>query len=99
MSRLLDADDVTRQLDELPGWTGDASGISRTYEAEDFPSAIQLVDAVARDAEEMNHHPDIDIRWRNVTFACATHSEGGVTQLDIELAHRIDDLATEQGAA
>jgi len=98
MSRLLDAHDIAQQLEELPGWAGDARGISRTYEAEDFPAAILLVDAVARDAEEMNHHPDIDIRWRNVRFACATHSEGGVTQLDIELAHRIDDLATEHGA-
>jgi len=99
MSRVLDADDVAQQLEDLPGWTGDASVISRTYEAEDFPAAILLVDAVARDAEEMNHHPDIDIRWRNVTFACSTHSEGGVTQLDVELAHRIEDLATEHGAA
>lgn len=99
MSRLLKPEDVAQQLEDLPGWTGDSSGISRTYEADDFPGAIELVGAVARDAEEMNHHPDIDIRWRNVTFACATHSEGGVTQLDVELAHRIDDLATEQGIA
>ncbi len=99
MSRVLDADDVAQQLEDLPGWTGDASVISRTYEAEDFPAAILLVDAVARDAEEMNHHPDIDIRWNKITFACASHSEGGVTQLDVELAHRIDDLATEHGAA
>jgi 4a-hydroxytetrahydrobiopterin dehydratase len=98
MSRVLDREDLASQLEDLPGWTGDASGITRTYEAEDFPAVILLVDAVARDAEEMDHHPDIDIRWRNVTFACATHSEGGVTQLDVELAHRIHDLATEQGA-
>jgi len=97
MTRLLTAVDVAQQLEDLPGWAGDATGISRTYEAADFPGAIELVDAVARDAEEMNHHPDIDIRWRSVTFACATHSEGGVTQLDVELAHRIHDLATEQG--
>ena len=46
----------------------------------------------------MDHHPDIDIRWRSVTFACVTHSAGGVTQRDIELAHRIADLAGEHGA-
>ena len=43
-------------------------------------------------AEEMNHHPDMDIRWRTVTFSLATHSAGGVTQLDVELAHRIDGV-------
>ena len=99
MSRVLEPDDVAQQLQSLPGWTGDTTGISRTYEADDFPGAIELVDAVARDAEEMDHHPDIDIRWRKVTFACSTHSEGGVAQLDIELAHRIHDLATERGIA
>jgi 4a-hydroxytetrahydrobiopterin dehydratase len=99
MSRVLDAETVAAQLADLPGWTGDTSGISRTYEAEDFPTAILLVDAVARDAEEMDHHPDIDIRWRKVTFACSTHSEGGVTQLDLELARRIHDLATEHRAS
>ena len=99
MSRLLGPEDVAHQLADLPGWTGDASKIARTYEASDFSGAIELVDAVARDAEEMNHHPDIDIRWNKVTFTCATHSQGGVTQLDVELAHRIDDLATEHGVA
>ena len=47
---------------------------------------------VAEIAEEMNHHPDMDIRWRTVTFSLATHSVGGVTQLDVELAHRIDGV-------
>ena len=51
--------------------------------------------AVAADAEAMDHHPDIDIRWRKVTFALSTHSEGGLTQLDIELATQIDRLAEE----
>ena len=97
MSRLLEGDEIARQLTDLPGWTGDEHAISRSYEAADFPDAIRLVDAVARDAEEMNHHPDIDIRWRTVTFACATHSAGGVTQLDVELAHRIHDLAEALG--
>jgi len=50
---------------------------------------------VAIEAEEMNHHPDMDIRWRTVTFTLSTHSAGGVTQLDIELAHRIRMIAEE----
>ena len=48
---------------------------------------------MAADAEAMDHHPDIDIRWRTVTFTLSTHSEGGLTQLDIELAHQIDTAA------
>ena len=49
---------------------------------------------VAADAEAMNHHPDIDIRWRTLHFTLSTHSEGGITQLDIELAHQIDAAIT-----
>ena len=49
-------------------------------------------------AEELDHHPDIDIRWRTLLFGLSTHSAGGVTQLDIELAHRIDAAATAHGA-
>jgi 4a-hydroxytetrahydrobiopterin dehydratase len=68
-----------------------------TLEAPDFPTAVRLVDEVAVEAEEMNHHPDIDIRWRTTHWRLSTHSEGGLTQLDIELAHRIDRAATLLG--
>ncbi len=98
MSRLLDDEEISRQLANLPGWTGDGTSISRTYEAPDFPGAILLVDEVARDAEEMDHHPDIDIRWRSVTFTLSTHSAGGITQPDVELAHRISDHAKRLAA-
>lgn len=77
----------------LPDWSGDTSGIERTVECSTFPAAIKLVDDVAVFAEEHDHHPDIDIRWRTVRFACSTHSEGGVTELDLALARRIDELA------
>jgi 4a-hydroxytetrahydrobiopterin dehydratase len=92
MSRLLDDEEITRALADLSNWSREEDAIQRTYEAADFPTAIRVVDDVARDAEEMDHHPDIDIRWRTLTFACSTHSAGGITQLDVELAHRIDDV-------
>lgn len=92
MAELLDAEDVRSALGARPGWTGDEAVISRTVELASFPAAIALVDRVAVVAEEANHHPDIDIRWRRVTFRCATHSAGGVTQKDLDLASRIDDL-------
>ena len=91
--RLLDDEEVTRQLGDLPGWSADGGGLRASYEAPDFMTAVRLVGEVAAEAEAMDHHPDIDLRWRTVTFWCSTHSAGGVTQLDIELAHRISEWA------
>jgi 4a-hydroxytetrahydrobiopterin dehydratase len=85
--------ELSAALAELPAWSGDGSGISRTARAASFPAGIELVVEVARMAEDMNHHPDIDIRWRDVTFGLVTHSAGGVTALDIDLATRIDAAA------
>ncbi|MFG1928195.1 4a-hydroxytetrahydrobiopterin dehydratase [Cryptosporangium sp. NPDC048952] len=90
----LSADEITASLVELPGWSGDTLGIRRTVEAESFPAAIALVDRVAVVAEARDHHPDIDIRWRKVTFTLVTHSAGGVTAKDLDLASEIDALVT-----
>jgi 4a-hydroxytetrahydrobiopterin dehydratase len=90
---LLGDDGVRAALTELPAWRGDANRLERSVEAPDFLTGIRVVDDVAQVAESMDHHPDIDIRWRTVTFALSTHSEGGVTAKDIELAHSIDDIA------
>jgi 4a-hydroxytetrahydrobiopterin dehydratase len=93
MPQLLDTEQITRNLAELDGWSGDTAALRRTVAAKDFPAAIRLVDEVAVVAEEMNHHPDIDIRWRTVHFTLSTHSAGGVTAFDVELARRIDTIA------
>jgi 4a-hydroxytetrahydrobiopterin dehydratase len=90
----LSADEVADRLAGLPGWSGGTEGIERMITAESFPAAIELVRRVADVAEEMNHHPDIDIRWRNVRFGLSTHDAGGVTALDIEQAGRINQLAS-----
>ena len=84
--------DLAHAVAALDGWEGDLEHISRTVEATSFRAAIDLVGAVADIAEEMNHHPDIDIRWRTVTFTLTTHDAGGVSPLDIEQAKRIDAL-------
>jgi 4a-hydroxytetrahydrobiopterin dehydratase len=97
MARLLTDDEVERQLGDLPGWTREGDAIVATLEAPDFPTAVRLVDEVAVEAEEMDHHPDIDIRWRTTRWALSTHSEGGVTQLDVELAHRVAQAAARLG--
>jgi 4a-hydroxytetrahydrobiopterin dehydratase len=89
----LTAEEVAAGLAGLSGWSGDTSAIVRVVEAATFPAAIALVGQVAVVAEEMNHHPDIDIRWRKVTFSLSTHESGGVTALDLILAARIDEFA------
>ncbi|MEV0273511.1 MAG: 4a-hydroxytetrahydrobiopterin dehydratase [Hamadaea sp.] len=88
----LDDGTIQTRLDELPDWHGDRSGITRVVELPSFPEAIAVVDAVAQVAEEMDHHPDIDIRWRTLTFHNVTYTENAVTALDLELARRIDDV-------
>ncbi|MCI4062457.1 4a-hydroxytetrahydrobiopterin dehydratase [Micromonospora sp. R77] len=92
MADVLTAEAVRDELDGLAEWSGDPTGISRTVELGSFPAAVAVVDRVAEAAEELDHHPDIDIRWRTLTFRCVTHSSGGVTHRDVELARRIDEI-------
>ena len=98
MARALAVEEVERQVASLPGWAGDVTALRRSYEFPDFPAAIRGVDEIALVAEEMDHHPDVDIRWRTLHLTLSTHSAGGVTQLDIELAHRIKEIAVGLGA-
>jgi 4a-hydroxytetrahydrobiopterin dehydratase len=93
MADLLSPADLADRLATLDGWSGDAQAITRTVEFPTFPTAIEVVNRVATAAESMDHHPDIDIRWRRLTFTCSTHTAGGVTDKDIELAHRINEIA------
>ena len=98
MSRRLDQEEITRQLEDLPGWEQQGDALHAEIEAPDFRTAVALVAAVADEAEQMNHHPDIDIRYRRVHFTLSTHSAGAVTQLDVELAHRVDEKARRLNA-
>lgn len=95
MARILTEDEITRQLSDLAGWRREGQSLVAAYTSPDFPAAVHLVDEVALVAEQMQHHPDIDIRWTTTTWVLSTHSEGGLTQLDIELAHRIAELAAQ----
>jgi 4a-hydroxytetrahydrobiopterin dehydratase len=73
-------------------WNRDGETITRTFEHKDFKDALAFVNAVGEEAEKANHHPDIDIRWNKVTLSLSTHSEGKITEKDIELATKIDHL-------
>ncbi|HET9138629.1 4a-hydroxytetrahydrobiopterin dehydratase [Actinophytocola sp.] len=92
MPELLSDEDVGKALGALPDWTKDEGALARTVELDSFPQAIQVVNRVAEIAESDNHHPDIDIRWRTLTFRCSTHSAGGITANDVSLAEEIDGV-------
>ncbi|ONI77132.1 4a-hydroxytetrahydrobiopterin dehydratase [Actinosynnema sp. ALI-1.44] len=92
MAELLTEDELTSALNHLSSWRRDGSAIVRTVELDSFAQAIQVVNRVAEIAENDDHHPDIDIRWRTLTFSLSTHSEGGLTAKDTALATEIDSV-------
>ncbi|PYE20759.1 4a-hydroxytetrahydrobiopterin dehydratase [Williamsia limnetica] len=92
MAHLLNESEINQALADLPSWTREGDSLTRTVDCPDFPAAIAFVVRVADVAEAADHHPDIDIRWRKVTFTLSTHSDGGLTGKDTQLAHQIDDL-------
>lgn len=89
MADLLSDDAVSEALRGLPGWERDGDSIVRTAKLPGFLDAIAVVDAVAAEAEAAEHHPDIDIRYDTLTFRLSTHSEGGLTAKDPDLAGKI----------
>jgi 4a-hydroxytetrahydrobiopterin dehydratase len=97
MADLLDDAAISAALDDLPGWERDGDALVRTAKLPSFPAAIEVVDRVAEIAEERNHHPDIDIRWRTLLFRCSTHSAGGITALDVDLARAISEQVASAG--
>jgi 4a-hydroxytetrahydrobiopterin dehydratase len=97
MAELLDSEQVDRAVTELPGWSRQGDQLRAKFTAESFRDAIALVSAVADQAEEMDHHPDIDIRYTTVSLALSTHSAGGITGADVELAGRISRAAAAAG--
>jgi 4a-hydroxytetrahydrobiopterin dehydratase len=95
VSKLLTDSDVTARLTDLPDWTraeAEEPSITATYELADFAGALDFVNTVGAEAERRNHHPDIDIRWNKVTLVLSTHSAGGLTGADFDLAAAISAL-------
>lgn len=89
---LLTDDQITAELSEAPGWTLEGGQITRTVQRKDFKDAIIFVGGVAFLAERANHHPDILIQWNKVTLTLSTHSAGGLTGADFNLARLISGL-------
>jgi len=92
MAKRLTEDQINTQLSRVQDWRRTGDEIVKTFEFQDFAHAMGFVNSVALSAEKANHHPDIDIRWNKVTLTLSTHSAGGLTELDFNLARAIDDL-------
>lgn len=95
MSRELQSTDtITQALTTLhPDWSGDAQALRRSIEFADFPTAVEFVNRIAPRCEALDHHPDLALRWRWVDVVLSTHSAGGVTELDLDLAEIVDEVA------
>ena len=95
MPQLATQSEIESFLDLDANWSRNESSLTAQFTAPSFLAAIELVNAVAVIAEELDHHPDIDIRWNKVSFALSTHSAGGITSLDFDLATAIDVAANK----
>lgn len=89
----MDEADIDERLGALQGWNREGDAIVREFKRGDFVGAVEFVDSLVEPAEDMGHHPDVAISWETVTVTITTHSEGGLTEADFELAGRIDKLA------
>ena len=84
--------EIKAKVRNLKGWIFKESKIEKTFEFKNFLESIEFVNKVSKIAEELNHHPDIEINYNKVTVSLSTHEEGGVTDKDITLAKTIDVL-------
>jgi 4a-hydroxytetrahydrobiopterin dehydratase len=90
---LLDDDEIEARLAGLEGWERSGEAIAKTFSCGDFVGSVRFVDSLVEPAEAMGHHPDLAISWDEVTVTISTHSEGGLTAADFELAGKVDGLS------
>jgi len=89
---LLSEAEIGERLAGLPGWERKGDAIEKSFKREDFVGSVRFLDSIVAPAEEMGHHPDLAVSWDTVTVTITTHSEGGLTANDFELAGKIDAL-------
>ncbi len=89
---LLSDSEIEEKLGDADGWSRDGDAITKTFENEDFVGSVKFVDSLVEPAEDMGHHPDLELSWDKVTVKITNHAEGGLTANDFELAKRIDAL-------
>ena len=84
--------EIQSSLGTRSGWTRRSNALTRTFEFPTFPAAMAFVNRIADVAERINHHPDVDIRYNQVTLRVSTHDAGGITPKDFELARLVDNV-------
>ena len=94
MAELLSNEEIEARLGELEGWSREGEAITKTFDEGDFVGSVEFVRRIVQPAEEMGHHPDLSISWDEVRISITTHSQGGLTENDFELAKRIDALVS-----
>jgi 4a-hydroxytetrahydrobiopterin dehydratase len=90
---LLDESEIEARLAELEGWERSGEAIAKAFSCGDFVGSVRFVDSLVEPAEAMGHHPDVAISWDEVTVTISTHSQGGLTAADFELAGKVDALS------
>ena len=85
--------EIDDALAALPGWQRDGDRIAKEYRLGSFRDAVAFVVRLSYEAEAADHHPDLDVRYDKVTVGLSTHSEGGITAKDVDLARTIEALA------
>jgi 4a-hydroxytetrahydrobiopterin dehydratase len=88
----LSAEEIARKTAELPRWRYEQNALNRSLRFREFMGAIDFINRVAQLAEALDHHPDLHLSYTRLTLVCSTHSAGGVTDKDFELAREIDRL-------
>lgn len=88
----LDDQEIEKSLAGLEGWERSGDAIRKQFKGDDFVGSVEFVNSLVAPAEEMEHHPDLEISWDTVTVTITSHSEGGLTENDFKLAERIDAL-------
>jgi 4a-hydroxytetrahydrobiopterin dehydratase len=84
--------EIQRALGTLSGWMRRGDALTKTYTFERFADGIAFIDRVAKVADQMNHHPDIDVRYTKITMTLSTHDAGGITSSDLKLAESMEGL-------
>jgi 4a-hydroxytetrahydrobiopterin dehydratase len=90
---LLNDAEIEERLSGLKGWQRSGEAIAKTFKCADFVGSVRFVESLVEPAERMDHHPDLEISWDEVTVTISTHSEGGLTAADFELAGKVDALS------
>ncbi len=89
----LNENEIEERLAGLEGWERAGDAIRRSFKFRDFVGSVQFVNRLVEPAEDMNHHPDLEVSWNTVVVSLTTHSQGGLTENDFELARRIEAVA------